>query len=396
MFYLRAIVCCRNLIRMFLRPCFQAVGFFTLFLLQGVSAFAQQSVQVGGLRFLNEFSIEHNALFQSTVIGGLSGIDYDAENDVYYLLCDDRSGINDARFYTAKISLTSSSIDTIQFLTVKKLLQKEGTPFPSSKMNVSLTTDPEALRYNPTTKELVWASEGERIISPKEKVLTNPSILLCTIEGLYLHEFSMPKNLRMQREEVGPRQNGTLEGLTFENDYSTLLTALEEPLYQDGVRADVAETQSWVRFYRFDVKKKCNLAQYAYKLESIAFVPQPASGFKVNGISDILSIGEDKTLVIERSYSTGRSSCTIKVFLADLSKAKDIKSVKSLLKQQPVRPISKKLLFNMDTLNRYIDNVEGVTLGPDLPNGNKSLIFVTDNNFLATQKTQFLLFEILP
>jgi hypothetical protein len=42
----------------------------------------------------------------------------------------------------------------------------------------------------------------------------------------------------------------------------------------------------------------------------------------------------------------------------------------------------------------YIDNIEGVTFGPDLPNGHKTLIFVSDNNFSKEQKTQFLLFEV--
>ena len=48
----------------------------------------------------------------------------------------------------------------------------------------------------------------------------------------------------------------------------------------------------------------------------------------------------------------------------------------------------------MDNLGIYIGNVEGVTFGPLLPNGNRTLIFVVDNNFRATEKTQFLLFEI--
>ena len=56
--------------------------------------------------------------------------------------------------------------------------------------------------------------------------------------------------------------------------------------------------------------------------------------------------------------------------------------------------MSKKLLLNMDGLGFYIDNIEGVTFGPTLPNGNITLIFVSDNNFNPLEKTQFLLFEI--
>jgi hypothetical protein len=48
----------------------------------------------------------------------------------------------------------------------------------------------------------------------------------------------------------------------------------------------------------------------------------------------------------------------------------------------------------MDDLGIYIDNIEGVTFGPTLANGKKSLIFIADNNFNPLEQTQFLLFEI--
>jgi len=43
----------------------------------------------------------------------------------------------------------------------------------------------------------------------------------------------------------------------------------------------------------------------------------------------------------------------------------------------------------------HIDNIEGMTLGKTLENGNKTIIFVSDNNFSNKQKTQFLVFEII-
>ena len=48
----------------------------------------------------------------------------------------------------------------------------------------------------------------------------------------------------------------------------------------------------------------------------------------------------------------------------------------------------------MDDLKMHIDNIEGVSFGPKLPNGNSTLIFVSDNNFSKEQVTQLLLFEI--
>jgi hypothetical protein len=44
-------------------------------------------------------------------------------------------------------------------------------------------------------------------------------------------------------------------------------------------------------------------------------------------------------------------------------------------------PATKKLLLNLDDLGIYIDNIEGVTFGPVLPNGHKTLGMVADNNF---------------
>jgi hypothetical protein len=98
---------------------------------------------------------------------------------------------------------------------------------------------------------------------------------------------------------------------------------------------------------------------------------------------------------VERSFSTGRLACTIRVFLADMSDATDIANTNSLSKAA-AKPASKKLLLNMDDLGRYIDNIEGVTWGPALPNGHKSLLFITDNNFSPLEKTQLLLFEVIP
>ena len=88
--------------------------------------------------------------------------------------------------------------------------------------------------------------------------------------------------------------------------------------------------------------------------------------------------------------------CTIKIFIADLEKATDSKENISLVQTPPAKMASKKLLLNMDSLGIYVDNVEGITFGPTLPNGHKTFLLVTDNNFAAFEKTQFFLFEIIP
>ena len=41
-----------------------------------------------------------------------------------------------------------------------------------------------------------------------------------------------------------------------------------------------------------------------------------------------------------------------------------------------------------------LDNTEGITLGPMLPDGRQSVVLVSDDNFSSTQITQFLAFVL--
>lgn len=349
---------------------------------------------ISQLRLIGEYDVPHNLSFKNTTIGGLSGIDYDSKHDVYYMICDDRSAINPARYYTAKIFFSEKQIDSVVFVNTTTLLQKNGTAYPNSKQDPAHTPDPEALRYNPVTGQMIWTSEGERIVKGKDTVLENPAITLISPNGKYIDTFPLPKNLHMHATENGPRQNGVLEGLSFANGYKNFYVNVEEPLYEDGPRADLTENNPWIRFYKYDVATKKNTAQYAYKLDPIAYPSIPADGFKINGVPDILSVGNDQFIVLERSFSTGRMPCTIKLFLADAKGASDIRKINSLKETPAAKPITKKLLLNMDSLGVYVDNVEGVTFGPTLPNGHKTLVLVADNNFLVFERTQFFVFEI--
>lgn len=356
----------------------------------------QQTVgSIASLKLLGEYDLPHNQSFKTTTIGGLSGIDYDAANDLYYIISDDRSAMNPARFYTAKIFANSRGIDSVVFADVKYLRQKDSSVYPNKNQNPQATPDPEAIRYNSKTHELVWSSEGERIVNNKTTVLENPAITNMTAGGKYIDTFPLPPQLLMSAKEEGPRQNGVLEGLSFADNYQTLFASVEEPLYQDGPRAMLQDTTAWIRILKYNVAAKKPLAQYAYRLEPVAYAATPSDGFKINGVPDILWMGGDQLLVIERSYSTGRLSCTIRIFEADLHGATDIAGYASLKENKSFAPATKKLLLNMDSMGIYIDNVEGMTFGPTLPNGHKTLVLVSDNNFDMLEKTQFFLFEIM-
>ncbi|MGO4289175.1 esterase-like activity of phytase family protein [Chitinophaga sp. RAB17] len=350
----------------------------------------------GQLKLIGQYIVPHNLPYNGTVTGGLSGIDYDATTGNYYLICDDRSALNPARFYTARLYFSDKSFDSVQFTAVTTLRQPNGNAYPDSKTNAALTPDPEALRYNAKKHCLVWSSEGERIVNEKDTILTNPGVYEITTAGQYIDSFILPTQFRMQATENGPRRNGVFEGLGFTPGYRYMFVSLEEPRYEDGPRADVRDTTAYTRLIKYDNNTRQPVAQYAYKLEPVAYPASPANAFKVNGISDIMVLSDHKMLTIERSFSTGVKDCTIKVFITDVSLATDISAVNSLRTDTHFKPATKKLLLDFVSLGKYIDNIEGVTFGPVLPNGHQSLVFVADNNFSAIEESQFFVFEVIP
>ena len=119
--------------------------------------------------------------------------------------------------------------------------------------------------------------------------------------------------------------------------------------------------------------------QWTYETDPVAEPSDPTTAFSVNGVVELLPLNYAFLIAMERSFSVGAPDTgnTIKLFLVALGHA---------------RQAYKRLLLNLDTLGIPLDNVEGLTFGPRLRDGRQSLVLVSDDNFAATQFTQFLLF----
>lgn len=349
----------------------------------------------GSLKYLDTITVNFGTSFQHTIVGGLSGIDYDKKNDKFFLISDDRSAINPARFYTARMHLNDKRIDSINFLSVHFLSDSSGDTYPNAQTDPFHTLDPESIRYWNNENKLVWSSEGERVIKNGKYILADPAINITDTIGRWIGGFPIPQHLKMSSTETGPRVNGVFEGLSFTPNDHSLFVSVEEPLYQDGPRADVVNNGAVARILKYNTATMELESEFAYPLEPVERKPVPENGFKVNGISEILALDDHHLIIMERSYSTGYLGCTIKIFIADLTQATNVKDFYSL-REASYQPISKRLLINLDDLGFYIDNVEGICFGPMLSNHRQSVILVSDNNFNPFEKMQFFLFEWIP
>ncbi|MET0464971.1 MAG: esterase-like activity of phytase family protein [Chitinophagaceae bacterium] len=347
------------------------------------------------LRFVNQFILPSALEFDHTTVGGLSGIDYDPSREVYYMICDDPSAVNPSRFYTMRIPLSEKGIDTVIVTTVTTVLDPKGQPYPDIRKDRIHSADLEAMRYDASRDEFIRSSEGQRHITADTMLLQDPDIVIMDRNGRYKDSFFLPSRLRIHAEEKGPRHNSLLEGLAFDEKAEHLFVSLEDALYEDGPKAGNGDSTAFVRIFKFDRKARKEIAEYVYQVDPVPYPATPPGAFKINGISDILYAGNNKLVVIERAWSTGRGPCNIRVYLADLNNAQDVSAVEKISAAINPKIISKRLLVNMDDLGIPVYNVEGVTFGPKLPNGNSTLLFVVDDNFNKNERNQFLLFEII-
>ncbi|WP_280261437.1 esterase-like activity of phytase family protein [Nocardia wallacei] len=323
------------------------------------------------VRLLGEQIVPHGLDFEGTAVGGLSGIDYSARTGDYVMISDDRSAKNPARFYTARIPVGDTGVGPVTFTATHPLRTPDGGTYAPNSV------DPEDIRIDPWTGDYVWTQEGERL----DTVLADPSIRLARPDGAFAGELPIPDNERM-RPDSGPQRNAVLEGATYAAGGALLVSSVEGPLLQDGPEPTTAAGA----LTRITVQARSGppLAQYAYPLD-----PLFAAGRGSNGIAAVLAadpLDPTKYLVLERNYVEGAGN-KIRIYEADTAGATNVLDAPL----QQARPVTKRLLVDLaDVGLPAVDNVEGMTWGPRLPSGERTLVLVSDDNFSGEQITQVI------
>ncbi|WP_093878440.1 esterase-like activity of phytase family protein [Streptomyces sp. TLI_105] len=349
-----------------------------------------QSERAAQARLLGEKIVPHKLDFQGTTVGGFSGVDRNRCTGEYVFISDDRSYLQPARFYTAKLDVDADGVHSVDFTGTHPFLQPDGTVYSPPTAGDGKAVDPEEIRVDPRSCHYWWAQEGDRPKAVGTGPVIQPSIQFAGPTGAHLGQLPLPSNYEITMEERGPRRNQAIEAITFGERGRVLTSAIEGPLLQDGPEPDV-EHGALVRVTK-QTRGGRVLGQFAYPLEKIFAVNDPNSPWGPDtGVPSILAFPDDpdRYLVLERTWVAG-AGYKIRLFDATTRGATDVKARESLA-GRPVVPMRKTLVADFDTLGlSTVDNTEGMTWGPVLPSGERSLILVSDDNFAEEAVTQIV------
>lgn len=340
-------------------------------------------------RLLGEKIVPHKLSFQGTTVGGLSGIDRDPCTGEYVAISDDRSVLQPARFYTARIAVDGAGVHSVDFTGTHPLLQPDGAVYPPVSAGDGKAVDPEEVRVDPRSCDYWWAQEGDRPNASDQPVI-QPSIQFAARSGTYRGQLPLPPNYQITTGDRGIRRNKAVEAITFGAGGSVLTSAVEGPLLQDGPEPTL-QHGALVRVTQ-QSRDGGVLGQFAYPLEKIFTAPDGSSTYPPDtGVPTILAYPGDPSryLVLERTWVAG-AGYKIRLFDATTRGATDVRRINSLVGQKIV-PMRKKLVADLADMGlSRIDNTEGMTWGPDLPNGERTLVLVSDDNFAEDAVTQIV------
>ncbi|MFC8276732.1 esterase-like activity of phytase family protein [Streptomyces sp. NPDC057271] len=377
------------------RRAFAAALLLTTSLTPAVALAAQpgdperKSEQSAHARLLGEKIVPHKLDFLDTTVGGFSGVDRNRCTGEYVFISDDRSNIQPARFYTATLDVDVDGVHSVDFTGTHPFLQPDGSVYPSPTVADGKAVDPEEIRVDPRTCTYWWAQEGDRPTAAGTPVI-QPSIQFSAPTGAYLGQLRLPPNYEVTTEERGPRRNQAIEAITFGSHGRVVTSAIEGPLLQDGPVPDL-QHGALVRVTK-QTRDGRVLGQFAYPIEKIFAESDPTSPWGPDtGVPSILAFPDDpdRYLVLERTWVAG-AGYKIRLYDAITRGATDVRAMDSLAGQSVV-PMRKKLVADFDTLGlSTVDNTEGMTWGPRLPSGERSLILVSDDNFVEDAVTQIV------
>lgn len=338
--------------------------------------------------------------------GSLSGLARDERTGRYVAVIDDRLPARvawlDIRFVDGRLSVVPLGVEPV-------------TAGPGIDPRIAVQADLEAVVALPDGT-FVFSEEGHQSRGqagqppagswPVALLTLSPQLAVTAVHP-------WPAAFSGGSEGGGIRDNQGAEALTRTPD-GRLVAGLERPLFSDqpgGLRngrpftGGSAGPGRLVEFVATGGGWQAR-RQWLY--------PIGATGTRVgfdticddgeNGLTELLALENTRLLSLERAClqnSTTRvARNTAHLFVVDVAGADDVSAVASLAAVTP-KAATKTPLMDFDVLIPQLpaslanlDNFEGLAFGPPLPDGGRTLLVLSDDNFRSTQQTVLLLFRI--
>jgi hypothetical protein len=294
--------------------------------------------------------------YRGTKVGGLSGLTYDHSRNVYYALADSGVEGTPARFYTLKAPLEEGRFADPVITGVTTLRNAQGEPFTG---------------YNFDGEDIALTRGGDVLIASE----TEPSLRKFSLDGHLLAELPVPQKFLIEPKGYG-RDNGTLESLALApNDDPSLFTANEQPLTIDGPNS--SEESRPLRILRYEVGGSSGVFE---PTQEFFYPTEPGAS-----VGAIAALSERELLVLEKE--------TRQIFRLSLDEGSNA-SGEETLAAPGAEPLEKELLVDLDYCEMPSDaeqsygHLEGLEVGPELPNGRRMLLLQTDDDFTGKHKTR--------
>lgn len=371
-----------------------------LCLLGTLTTFRADPSLAASLEFLGDWNLMTGTSFGETTVGGLSGITQDPMTGQYLVISDDRSLINPARFYTFDVAIDATGHPSLTPVSVTALLDLEGATFAPRSI------DPEGIAVTSLGTVFV-SSEGNGKLDPR----IPPAVFILNKSGQVRGSLEIPAHYlpNLTGDLVtGVQNNEGFEGLSLSPDQSTLFVMTEGPLAQDDTDADLLKgSTNRGLIYKLQADGSYALqSEFAYGVETAKDYADgvvPVGGG--NGISEVLALNDHQLIILERGglelENDGWRSFE-RLYTVDVAEATDVSGATSLRGLPSLTLARKELLLDLDDLvpqfspgYRTLDNLEGLAFGPKLPDGSRTLLILSDDNFSGSQRTQALFFKIV-
>jgi hypothetical protein len=328
------------------------------------------------VKFLGYSDVLDKEDYEGTALGGLSGLTYDPDRDLYYAVADKGVGSTPARFYEIRLPVDlvgfseDPTISDVTALVDSSGHQLTGEGFDAE--GIAVTTDGQ--------QQLLVASE------------TRPSILRFSREGDFLAELPVPQ--RFLAEPEGEAQaNATFESLSLSPDGERLFTANELPLASDGQDADKSNR---LRLLEYENRESSSSSPPGFvPSREFFYLTNPREG-PGQSVNDVAALSDRALLVLEDRRKVYR------VLLGEGQEEEgeeDVSDEESLA-SSGVAPLDKELLVDLGKcpLPSGSENAppgfEGLTVGPEQADGGRVLMLESDDNFTDEQKTVLAALEI--